>query len=62
MNEELLDLLEKLRLKRMAGVFTEMLAKAQREGWGHHQLLDSYSTDSFGKNSGIGGNAVSNAG
>lgn len=40
MNEELLDLLEKLRLKGMAGVFTEMLAKAQRRGWGHQQLLD----------------------
>ena len=40
MNEELLDLLEKLRLKGMAGVFTEMLAKAQKQGWGHQQLLD----------------------
>jgi DNA replication protein DnaC len=40
MNEELLDLLEKLRLKGMAGVFAEMLAKAQRQGWGHQQLLD----------------------
>jgi len=40
MNEELLNLLEQLRLKGMAGVFTEMLANAQREGWGHQQLLD----------------------
>lgn len=40
MNEELLDLLEKLRLKGMAGVFQETLAKAQQNGWGHQQVLD----------------------
>lgn len=40
MNEELLDLLGQLRLKGMAGVFTQMVTNAQNEGWGHHQLLD----------------------
>lgn len=40
MNEELLELLGQLRLKGMTNVFSELLTKAQREGWGHQQLLD----------------------
>lgn len=39
MKEELLDLLIQLRLKGMAEIFTELLTKAEREGWGHQQLL-----------------------
>ena len=40
MSEELLELLGQLRLKGMTNVFSELLTKAQREGWGHQQLLD----------------------
>lgn len=39
MTEELLELMNQLRLKGMADVFSELLTKAQREGWGHQQLL-----------------------
>jgi len=39
MKNDLLDLLNQLRLKGMAAVCTELFIKAEREGWGHQQLL-----------------------
>jgi len=39
MNNDLLDLLDQLRLKGMTAAFTELLLKAQRENWGHQQFL-----------------------
>ncbi len=39
MNDELLQLLEQLRFKGMSAVMGDLLTKAQREGWGHQDLL-----------------------
>jgi DNA replication protein DnaC len=39
MTDEILDLLGQLRLKGMTAVYSELLVKAERQGWGHQDLL-----------------------
>lgn len=39
MNGEILELLNQLRFKGMAGVLADLLARAEREGWSHQDLL-----------------------
>jgi len=39
MNDELLHLLEQLRFKGISAIMTDLLTKAQRQGWGHQDLL-----------------------
>lgn len=39
MTDEILDILAQLRCKGMAAVFTELLTKAERHGWGHQELI-----------------------
>jgi len=39
MNNELQHLLDQLRFKGMAAVLSDLLTRAEREGWGHQDLL-----------------------
>lgn len=39
MNGEIQELLNQLRFKGMAGVLADLLARAEREGWSHQDLL-----------------------
>jgi len=47
MNEAILELLGKRRLKGMAEVFRKMLTRAQQEGWGHQQFIDQLFREEF---------------
>ena len=39
MSDEIIELLSQLKLHGMAAGFSRLLARAEREGWGHQQLI-----------------------
>ncbi len=39
MSDEIIELLHQLKLQGMAAGFPRLLAKAEREGWGHQNLI-----------------------
>ncbi len=39
MTDEIIELFKQLKLHGMAVGFSELLAKAEREGWGHQNML-----------------------
>lgn len=45
MSDEILELLNQLKLQGIATVFPRLLAKAEREGWGHQNLIQQLLTE-----------------
>jgi DNA replication protein DnaC len=45
MSDDILDLLQQLNLHGMAASFPQLLAKAEREGWGHQNLIQQLLTE-----------------
>ncbi len=39
MNNDIIELFDKLKFKGMAAIYAKLLAKAERNGWSHQDLL-----------------------